>query len=94
MVPERVNEGWVDEVPDHQSLVAHLYCYFLSALVRFGLCLLEDRSVLSSVTSAAEADADVDVDNGSLRAGNSVDLGSGPVAEFGAASEPFVSPIG
>ena len=35
MVPEGVNEGWVDEVPDHQSLVAHLYCYFLSALVRF-----------------------------------------------------------
>ena len=35
MVPEGVDEGWVDEVPDHQSLVTHLYSYFLSSLVRF-----------------------------------------------------------
>ena len=35
MVPQGVDEGRVDEVPDHQSLVAHLYCDFLSPLVRF-----------------------------------------------------------
>ena len=34
MVPEGVREGWMDQVPQHQSLVPHLDKQLLPALVR------------------------------------------------------------
>ena len=34
MVPEGVREGWMDQVPQHQSLVSHLDKQLLPALVR------------------------------------------------------------
>ena len=37
MVSEGVGKGWVDQVPDHQALVSHLYDQLLSALVRLEL---------------------------------------------------------
>ena len=38
MVPEGVREGWMDQVPQHQSLVSHLDKQLLPALVRLAGC--------------------------------------------------------
>ena len=37
MVTEGVGKGWVDQVPDHQTLVTHLDNQLFSALVRLKL---------------------------------------------------------
>ena len=59
MVPEGVREGWMDQVPQHQSLVSHLDKQLLPALVR-----LAGRRELTLVDGSDSAATGVSVIKG------------------------------